>query len=693
VPDKATLDELKARLLRPSPCSPSCASSGRMSVDVTERSLRLRIEVDAAAATAVPLPGTGAQWTPSDVRVDGKATPSLARVDDVLWVALDAGVHQVTMEGPAPERASVQLSLPLKPHHVEATASGWTVAGIHEDGLADDDIQLTRVETGASKSHDAVLEPGALPPFVTVTRTLHVGLDWEMDTEVTRMTPVGTAVVLSIPLLSGESVTTADVRVADGRVAVFLAPDATTFAWHSRLVERSPVRLAAAKDVGDAGWVEVWRIDVGSIWHATYEGIPFVHAAGRGGAKIPEWRPWPGEEARVILTRPEGVPGQTLTIDESATAIRPGLRATDVTLSLTLRSSRGGDHTFTLPDGSQLESVSINGAVQPIRQDDRKVTLPIVPGAQKIDLAFRVARGLGTVFTSPGIDLGAPSVNATVTVEVPGSRWLLFTSGPGVGPAVLFWSLLVVLLALAALLGQNRWTPLMPWQWALLFVGLSQVDVVGGAVFVGWLLALGWRARHDGENLAPGWFNLRQIVLIAWTLAALFILGASLHQGLLGAPDMQVMGNGSSSALLRWFADRVAPALPSVRIVSVPLLVYRGAMLSWALWIVLSLLAWLRWGWGSFTRGGTFRKGRPRRPSPPPPPVAEVRTEVAPEPSPAPVSTPEGAPSPGTDATLAYPGVTPQAPPAAGKRLVVPPQEDGTLAYPGTADDDPPKGS
>ncbi len=641
IPDKAMLDDLKARLLRAAPCTPTCASSGRMAIDLRGNTLRLRVEIDAAATTAVPLPGKGAQWSPADVRVDGKPAASLVRVDDVLWVALDAGVHQVILEGAMPDRASLQLSLPMKPHHVEASAVGWSVAGIHEDGLSDDDLQFTRTEiprAGAGHS-EAQLQPGTLPPFATITRTLHVGLDWEMETEVTRTTPVGSAVVLEVPLLAGERVTTADVRVVAGKAQVFLGPDATALAWRSVLAQTSPIHLVAGKDVA---WTEVWRMDIGSVWHPSYSGIPFVHATAVGGTKVPEWRPWPGEEGVVALTRPHGVTGQTLTIDESSMLLRPGLRATDVTLTLNVRSSRGGDHTVTLPEGAQLELLSINGATQPIRQEGRGVTFPVVPGAQRLDIKFRVITlALTTVFTSPVVDVGAPSVNATVSLEVPSSRWLLFTFGPRVGPAVLFWSLLIVLLVVAAALGQNRWTPLRAWHWALLFVGLSQVDVVAGGFFVGWLLALGWRGRDEGSGPPPGWYNLRQVVLVAWTVAALVILGTSLHHGLLGAPEMQVTGNGSSSGVLRWFADRVGPGLPVVRIISVPLLVYRGAMLAWALWIVLSLLAWLRWGWGAFTRGGGWKKRPPRAPRAPA----------------SPLNAPPGPPMP--EQTLAYAGVSP----------------------------------
>jgi hypothetical protein len=432
-------------------------------------------------------------------------------------------------------------------------------------------------------------------------------------------------------------VTTADVRVEGGKAKVNMGEKTTEVAWRSVLEERSPVKLAAPKSVS---WFEVWRLDVSPVWHATLTGIPVVHTAKVGGVTIPEWRPWPGEEAQIALVRPQGVPGQTLTIDESTLEVRPGVRATDATLTLDLRSSRGSEHTFTLPEGAQLESLSINAVEQPIRQDGRRVTVPLVPGQQRIILMWRETPGIRAFFTTPEVDVGAPSVNAVTTIQVPGGRWILWVGGPRVGPAVLFWGLLIVLLAVSLVLGQSPWTPMKGWQWFLLAIGLSQVSVVAGAVFVGWLFALGWRARQK-DDLSPAIFNLRQALIAAWTLVALAILGVSLYQGLLGAPEMQLAGNGSNAEYLHWFSDRSGDILPEARLLSVPLMVYRAAMLAWALWIALALLGWLKWGWGAFSTGGAWRRAPPRvyprgpyqgppgdppAPQEPPPPAAQEPT-------------------------------------------------------------------
>jgi hypothetical protein len=631
IPDKEILQDLQERLTRPPSCLPTCASSARMTVEVKGGVLRARMAIEASAPTAVPLPGSIDQWTPTEVMLDGKPARGLARqTDGVLWCDLEAGAHQILLEGAMPDRESVQLPLHMKPHRVEVSSDGWTVAGVHEDGLADDDLQLTRVrvEDGGA---GASLQPGVLPPFVRVERTLDVGLNWQVDTRVVRVTPAGAAVVLEVPLLPGESVTTADVRVVGGKALVNMGPQATTASWHSVLDQRSPVKLVAPRS---NDWVEVWRVDIGPIWHATFSGIPFVHTPPQGGVRIPEWRPWPGEEASVELVRPDGVPGQTLTIDESETRITPGLRATDVVLTLAVRSSRGAQHTVTLPPAAQLESLTINGATQPIRQDGRKVTVPIVPGPQTIVLGWRETSGIAPRFTTPAVDVGAPSVNASTVLVLPHGRWLLFAGGPRVGPAVLFWSELLILLVVSLLLGRNRWTPLRWWHWLLLAIGLSQVSVVSGAVFVGWLLALGWRARDPWEGRGPVVFNVRQAVIVGWSLVALGVLGVSLYQGLLGSPEMQVRGNGSSASELHWFVDRSGPTLPVAWALSVHVLAYRGAMFAWALWSALALLRWLRWGWSSFTTGGTWKKPPPRPKAVPPPPMMPMQPVTQPQPVP-----------------------------------------------------------
>lgn len=627
-PPKEVLDELAARLLEAPACAPSCASSPRMFVEATKTTLRLRVEIEAAERTAVPLPSS-AQWAPERVLLDGRPARALLRAEDGrLFLAVERGLHQAILEGPLSGRDTVQIALPLKPHRVEATVDGFRVEGIHEDGLADDNLQLARVREGA----EGALEAGELPPFVRVERTLLLGLDWHVETRIVRLSPPGAAVVLEVPLLDGESVTTADVRVANGKIQLNMPPEGIETTFRSVLAPRSPIVLTAPRA---AGWTELWRLDMSPVWHADFAGIPTVHATG--GGELPEWRPWPGESATLHVIRPEGAAGSTLTIDESRYALRPGVRATDASLTLEVRSSRGTQHAVTLPEGSVLESVTINGVSSLVRQEGRAVSFPVAPGASTVVLAWRMPAAMRALFTAPELDLGAPSVNATTSISVPPSRWILALRGPRLGPVVLFWSLLAVLLAVAAAIGAMRKSPLAIWEWMLLAIGLSQVHVAAAAFVVGWFHLLAWRRS---TSLGPALFNLRQLAIVLMTVIAAGVLLASVYSGLLGRPDMQIRGNGSYAGELSWFSDRSDGALAAPVVVSAPMFVYRGAMLGWALWLSLSVVRWLRWGFGAFAEGGFWRR-LPRRPAPvpahgPPP------SSHGPPPPPAPPAPPTG---------------------------------------------------
>lgn len=606
LPSAEALEQLRQALLAPPDCHPECASSPRLFLEAAPGSLRLRFEVGAAAEVAVPLPGGAQQWLPTEVRVDGQPAPVVRTPDGRIWTRVEAGRHEILLTGPLPERETVQVPLPLRPQRVDVAANGWSVDGIHEDGQVDDNLQLSRMRTAGSAATGG-LEPGVLPPFLEIERTLHLGLTWRLETRVVRISPPGVPVAAAVPLVPGESVTTAGIRVQKGVVQVSLGPQATEMAWASTLDPKSEIRLAAPRTLA---WTEVWRLDASPIWHVDARGIPPILGPEGADVRVPEWRPWPGETVVLAVARPAGAAGQTLTVDHTNLNVNPGRRASDSTLEVLLRSSRGGRQTVTLPQGAELLSVQIDDLAQPVRQEGRDVVVPVRPGSQKIQLAWREPEGMSLFFRTPAVDLNVPSVNATVDLKVPENRWVVLAGGPRMGPAVLFWSLLVVILLAAWVLGRVPLTPLTTRDWVLLGIGLSQAPLIGAAIVAGWLLALGLRRRKGSEIPRALTFDLLQVLLVFWTVLAFGMLFWAIQQGLLGTPDMQIAGNGSFAWELRWYSDRAGEILPTGWVLSVPLLVYRLAMLAWALWLALALLRWLRWGWESFTTGGGWRRLR-----------------------------------------------------------------------------------
>lgn len=98
-----------------------------------------------------------------------------------------------------------------------------------------------------------------------------------------------------------------------------------------------------------------------------------------------------------------------------------------------------------------------------------------------------------------------------------------------------------------------------------------------------------------------------QVLLAAGALVALLVFFDAVRTGLLGTPEMRVIGNASSAHDLRWYLDRSDGAPPSHWVLSAPLWAYRWLMLAWGLWLALAVLRYARWGWACFSEGGLWR--------------------------------------------------------------------------------------
>jgi len=81
----------------------------------------------------------------------------------------------------------------------------------------------------------------------------------------------------------------------------------------------------------------------------------------------------------------------------------------------------------------------------------------------------------------------------------------------------------------------------------------------------------------------------------------------SLPMGLLGSPDMHVVGNGSYDNVLRWFDDRSDSVIPPAYVLSLPIWIYKILILAWSLWLSLALLKWLPWVWDQFVADSIWK--------------------------------------------------------------------------------------
>jgi hypothetical protein len=611
LPDRALLDELKRRLTRTQPCQPHCVVASDLRLRLTDGSLVFEALVHAADAGAWALPGPPSSWAPAVVRVDGRATSALARLDDgFLYVRLDMGVHRIEVVGPVPRADSLTVQFHDRPLRATADAPGWDVSGLRADGPPDTSVQLSRRLRAGERARE---ESGHYAPWLEVTRTLTLGLTWRVRTEVRRVSPTGAPVSLHVPLLPGEAPTEADLETEEGVALVSLGRDQTEAGWSSTLPVTETLTVKAP--LGQP-WSEVWRLECGVVWQCDHDGLVPI-ATQHDGVLSPEFRPWPGESLGLRFRHPQGAAGQTLTLDSVHLESTPGQRYSDSVLSLSARASREEALVVTLPDGAEVQEMTVGGVARSGKPDQGRLRLTVPAGRQAVVVRWREPRGISLYQRLPVVGLGAPAVNVEEVLHLPETRWLLLTRGPSWGPAVLFWGYLVFAVLVAFFLGLLAEGPLRPGDWLLLALGLTQTSALGGLIVVGVFLALSWRARRPRASALA--HDALQVLLALWVMAALVLLYEVVRTGLLLWPDMQVAGAGSGNGLLRWYTDRVEESTPAAAALSVPLWVYRGLMLAWALWLAARLIRWAGWAWRSFGTNGLWRElRRPRTAAPAP---------------------------------------------------------------------------
>lgn len=604
-PDAEILQQLQERLLAPPDCVPRCGEIASARVEVGGGKVSVRMTVHAIEEIALPLPGSQAGWRPTAILVDGSGGAEVLRgQDQLLWLRVPAGQHTVTMSGDIPDVDSLEIPFRTPPRFVEVSSEQWLISGIKDRRLLSGSLQLTRLETESGEDDAVRWESSRFPAFVHVERAISLDLDWSVTTNVIRVAPLQGILTLDLPLLDGETVLSEDFTIEDGRILVSMAPQERVASWRSNLPRTSPLVLQAS----DSGaWKEIWRIGVGSVWNASFSGVPESETGSDSEeARIAEFHPRPGESLTMVATRPEASAGSTLAFDSVNLQTELGNRSRNVSLELSYRSTRGSQHVVVLPDNAEVTEVQLDSEVQPYRAEDGKLTLPILPGEHHISIRWRESGDAAFRNQTSKVDLGAPASNINLGLELPRDRWLLATGGPRLGPGVLYWSELAALILFAVILGRVGLAPLKTWQWLLLSIGFSTFSWIALAWVVVWLLACGARQRWD-IKLSWWRFNAIQVVIGMLTVIALLSIVVSLQVGLLGTPDMSVAGNNSYGNSLNWFADRSESVLPTAYAFAVPMWSYKVLILAWALWLSFALLKWLPWAWESFSKHGFWR--------------------------------------------------------------------------------------
>ncbi|MEQ1862054.1 MAG: hypothetical protein ABMA13_19215, partial [Chthoniobacteraceae bacterium] len=501
LPDKQMLDTLRDRLLEVSDAYPNAADIPSVSLTLTDRILVIDAEIHAAIRTAVPLPGKLPAWSPLTVLVDDKPQVALRREDGYLWVVLEPGVHRVRAEGMLANVTEWEWTYLLKPRQVKIDAPGWTISGVKPDGVPEAQVFFALKQKAAAGA--ATYDRQEVQTIATIDRSLELGLIWQVRTTVARLSPVGKAVALRVPLLPGENVLSSNAVVKDGFIEVRLGAQQQTFTWESGLAVVPELKLATRP--GDA-WVERWHLVASPVWNVSLAGLAPVFEAeaqqpstmnrtiiAAGGDLIPTWQPWPGESVDLTISRPEAIAGATVTVSRGTHEITLGKRQRVSKLDLSLRCSLGEDFLVELPADAEITALTHNGKAIPVRKDGSKLIIPLRPGEQTVSIGWKINSDLAFRAEAEAVRLPVESANISTEINMPGARWVLWADGPRRGPAVRFWGILICSLLAALALGRVARSPLHTAAWMLLAIGLTQVPLPAALTVVGWLFLLAWR--------------------------------------------------------------------------------------------------------------------------------------------------------------------------------------------------------
>ncbi|MEO0574242.1 MAG: hypothetical protein AAF004_02180 [Pseudomonadota bacterium] len=609
-PSPALLDALRARLTAPEDCEPNCISMTRADVRLDTSTLRIRMQVDALTDIAARLPGAIEGWRPSNISVDGVRSRRAYRDDSgAINVLIEAGTHTIVAEGPLPTATSFTVPFPLAPRLIQVDATDdWFVAGLNQQQLVGGALQLTRQQTGDDDSER--WSPSRFPAFVRVERRISLSLDWSIDTVVTRLSPANGAFTVDIPLLDGEQVTSESIPINDATqtATVGFGDAGTTVRWRSKLPRTSPVLLTAGQS---SDYYETWTLQIGSSWRVEFDGVPeSLATTGDASYRAAVFFPRPGETLTVDAQRPSAAAGETLVFDDVSITTDIGQRLRKSVLTINYRATRGAQHSIALPASATVTQVLVDGARTPLRLEDSALSVPILPGEHSIEVSWQEDADIALLSTSPAFDLGIAASNIRTRVELPRDRWIVVVSGDGQGPVILYWSALVALLLIAAILSRLPLTPLNLIQWLLLGLGFSVFSWPTFFLIAVWLLLLGSK-RHWQPAGNDTLYNLVQFALGGLSIVTLMTTVGTLSNGLLGGPEMGITGNGSYASSLLWFQDLTDGAMPAASAVSLPSWCFKALILIWALWLSLALLRWLPWAWQRLNDGGLWRSKTP----------------------------------------------------------------------------------
>ncbi|WP_444996909.1 hypothetical protein [Aliikangiella sp. IMCC44359] len=599
-PNEKLLKELQSRIYPQPLCEPECISVSNINMQVNELNIKLVAEYQSGALKAALLPKSD-DWRIKQVILNQKVVKSLWQNQQGAWILLPEGLSTVVIKASLKDKSNISLYFPEYPKRVVYDAIGWDVSGVNLNHLLSDSVQLTRQTTNVSSIEFAQSKAGkdnvkqaqeqSINNLLLVTRFFKFSNEWRLTTSVTRKAPLIGTITTELPLLSYEKPLQMVDSIKDGKMQIVIPNNQQSVSWDSSIHGEQSFELIA---LDDNEINESWKILVYPSWNLQIKGIPQVAPdyVNDDDFWVYQYFPRAGEKLSVMIRKPPAVKGDSLAITSASQEFNISKRKTTTDLSINYRATRA--ETLLLHVGeTAVKNLRHDGSQVNVGNVDGILSIALKPGEHQIELLLESGQAISKQLKLIGVSLNREFTNLTTKVNLPDSRWLIYASGPGYGPAIIYWGELIFFILLAIGLSKLSFSPLNYWQWLVLGMGMSTYSWPA-MVFVSiWLLASEWRRKNQQQ---PTQYK----VMFAWitllsTIAAVLVLISAVPNGLLETPDMGVVGNGSYTNSLVWFLDRGTNILGETVVYSLPIWIYKGLMLIWATWLSFSLIKWIGW--------------------------------------------------------------------------------------------------
>lgn len=530
--------------------------------------LNVSMEVHASAQSVVALPrALGNEAVLQQVRVNGTPSAAVAEHDGVAHVLVNEGVHTVELTF-ALRSGNGALNWPQKPQAVAVEGTGWS--GVANTTLVADSLGWSSGETTEFKGNQ-------LSPFVRVKRVLKMNAQWEVQTTVERVAPTVGSFEVRVPLLPNEQPQTS-LQVDNSVVVATFGHTESEVSWSSTLPIVSEIVWTPISSQWGEEW---WNVEADERWAIAVKGLP--------SSASNSWHFYPvgSEQMHLSVQQPKGRMGAVARIKKLSMEWNVTQRGRQATLHFTSEANNGGEVILYIPQAWRLS----DNATGMTLQSDNKLSFTVQPGEQEWGVSFVTDDGAALRSISPKFIFSIPVHNAIIKPQFGDerrpNRWIVGLGGDGVRPV----SMDIVYIALAAfigaLVGLLPYSPLRPYQWSLLAVGLIHGHLLGLLIVTGLVfLAPHLWARNTTWKVITGVVGGGVVV---WLFFA--ILGS------LGTPpEMKLKSIGFG---LMWYNDFTAAGQPlsEAIVYSVPLWFYRGLMLVWSLWVVAFVLRTIKHIW------------------------------------------------------------------------------------------------